>query len=98
VIIEEFEEDLERLVTHASRLVCKEGHFSLQPSPVEEAKADRLTLVGKVIVEKVINKNKVSVITIKAWSPTKGMSVKVVGENLFLFVFKEESDKRRVEC
>ena len=98
MIIEEFEEDLERLVTHASRLVCKEGHFSLQPSPVEEVKADRLTLVGKVIAKKVINKNKVSVITIKAWSPTKGMSVKVVGENLFLFVFKEESDKRRVEC
>ena len=89
--MEEFEEDLERLV-------CKEGHFSLQPSPVEEAKADRLTLVGKVIAEKVINKNKVSVITTKAWSPTKGMFVKVMGENLFLFVFKEESDKRRVEC
>lgn len=47
--------------------------------------------------KKVINQKKVVVITTKAWAPTRGMSVKVVGENLFL-VFKEEADKWRVEC
>lgn len=96
--MEEFEEDLEKLVNHANRLVCKEGYFSLQASSTEEEKVYRFTLVGKVTAEKVINKNKVAVITTKAWAPTRGMSVKVVGENLFLLVFKEEVDKWRVEC
>jgi hypothetical protein len=97
-LMEEFEEELELLVDKANRLICKNGRFSLKASSTEGEKANRLTLVGKVIAEKVLNKNKVVVITTKAWAPAKGMSVKVVRENLFLFVFKEEADKRRVEC
>ena len=83
------EENLVALTNKTNRLVCKDGNFPLMASPIAKAKAENLTLVGQIVVDSVINKNKVAVITQKAWSPAKGMSVKVVGENLFLFSFND---------
>ena len=95
--MDSLEEDLALLTESANRLVCKEGSFSLKASSEATVKVENLILVGKIVAERVINKNKVAVITQKAWKPTKGMSVKMVGENLFLFTFNEAGDKRRVE-
>ncbi|GMY38146.1 hypothetical protein FCV25MIE_33390 [Fagus crenata] len=91
------EENLVALTNKTNRLVCKDGNFPLMASPVAKAKAENLTLVGQIVVDSVINKNKVAVITQKAWSPAKGMSVKVIGENLFLFSFNDAIDKSRIE-
>uniref|UniRef100_A0A2N9GLU6 CCHC-type domain-containing protein n=1 Tax=Fagus sylvatica TaxID=28930 RepID=A0A2N9GLU6_FAGSY len=95
--MDSLEEDLALLTESANRLVCKEGSFSLKASSEATVKVENLILVEKIVAERVINKNKVAVITQKAWKPTKGMSVKMVGENLFLFTFNEAGDKRRVE-
>uniref|UniRef100_A0A2N9G9R7 Reverse transcriptase domain-containing protein n=1 Tax=Fagus sylvatica TaxID=28930 RepID=A0A2N9G9R7_FAGSY len=57
-LMEEFEEELELLVDKANRLICKNGRFSLKASSTKGEKANRPTLVGKVIAEKVLNKNK----------------------------------------
>ena len=89
-LMEEFEEELELLVDKANRLICKNGRFSLKASSTEGEKENRLMLMGKVIAEKILNKNKVVVITTKAWAPAKGMSVKVIGENLFLFYLRRK--------
>jgi hypothetical protein len=91
-------EEVSDLVQQANKLVCKEGRFTLNASANASDQVDKRTLVRKVVADKVLNKNKVMVITTKAWVPTEGMSVKVVGENLFLFVFNAEADKKRVEC
>ena len=96
--MEDLEEKLSNIVQKANRLICKEGRFSLKASPGALDKVEKLILVGKIIADKVLNKNKVMVITTKAWEPTEGMSVKVVGENLFLFVFNAKADKIKVEC
>jgi hypothetical protein len=91
------EENLVALTNKTNRLVSKDGSFPLMASPVAKARVENLTLVGQIVVDQVINKNKVAVITQKAWSLAKGMFVKVVGENLVLFSFNDAIDKCRIK-
>ena len=91
------EENLVALRNKTNRLVCKDDSFPFMASPIAKARAENLTLVGQIVVDHVINKNKVAIITQKAWSPAKGMSVKVVAENLFLFSFNDAIDKCRIK-
>uniref|UniRef100_A0A2N9G6T6 CCHC-type domain-containing protein n=1 Tax=Fagus sylvatica TaxID=28930 RepID=A0A2N9G6T6_FAGSY len=67
------DEEVSDLVQQANKLVCKEGRFTLNASANASDQVDKRTLVRKVVADKVLNKNKVMVITTKAWVPTEGM-------------------------
>ncbi|GMY25017.1 DEAD-box ATP-dependent RNA helicase 52A-like [Fagus crenata] len=55
-------------------------------------------LAGKIIADRAINKNKVKAVLSKAWRLAKGVSITPKGENLFLFQFLAEGDRRKVKA
>lgn len=52
-------------------------------------------LVGKLLANRSINKNAVKAIILKAWRTSRGVWIVDLGENLFLFKFACEGDKRK---
>ena len=55
-----------------------------------------LGLVGKILVNKAKNKNAVKAIPLKAWSIAKGVQIVDVSNNIYLFKFAAEGDRKRV--
>ena len=55
-----------------------------------------LGLVGKILVNKAKSKNAVKAILLKAWSTAKGVQIVDVSNNIYLFKFAAEGDRKRV--
>ncbi|KAK7838066.1 hypothetical protein CFP56_020284 [Quercus suber] len=55
-----------------------------------------LGLVGKILVDKVINKNVVKAILLKAWNTAKGVQIVDLSDNIYLFKFATEEDRKRL--
>ncbi|KAI8024636.1 Uncharacterized protein LOK49_LG02G00834 [Camellia lanceoleosa] len=55
-----------------------------------------LCLVGKLLTRRPVNFDAMQSTLSSVWQPTKGMQVRVFGDNLFVFVFGHAVDKRRV--
>ena len=55
-----------------------------------------LGLVGKILADKAINKNVVKAILLKAWSMAKGVQIVDLSDNIYLFKFVVEGDRRKV--
>ncbi|KAK7836513.1 hypothetical protein CFP56_022431 [Quercus suber] len=55
-----------------------------------------LGLVGKILPDKVINKNAIKAILLKAWSTAKGVQIVDLSDNIYLFKFAVEGDRKRV--
>ena len=53
-------------------------------------------LVGKLLVDRSVNKNMVRAITLKAWRTSRGVQIINLKENIFLFKFASEGDRRRI--
>ena len=53
-------------------------------------------LVGKILANKVINKNAVKAILLKAWTTAKGVQIVDLSDNICLFKFAAEGDRKRV--
>ncbi|KAF3950817.1 hypothetical protein CMV_023477 [Castanea mollissima] len=53
-------------------------------------------LVGKLLVDRSINKNAVQAIILKVWRTSRGVQIVDLKENVFLFKFACEGDKRRI--
>ncbi|KAI8007871.1 Uncharacterized protein LOK49_LG07G01649 [Camellia lanceoleosa] len=53
-------------------------------------------LVGKLLTRRPFNFDAMKSTLLSMWQPTKGMQVRVIGDNLFVFVFGHVLDKRRV--
>ena len=53
-------------------------------------------LVGKLLVDRSVNKNVVRAITLKAWRTSRGVQIINLKENIFLFKFASEGDRRRI--
>ncbi|XP_030970072.1 uncharacterized protein At4g02000-like [Quercus lobata] len=53
-------------------------------------------LVGKLLADRSINKNAVKAIILKAWRTSRGVQIVDLRENIFLFKFACEGDKRRI--
>jgi hypothetical protein len=53
-------------------------------------------LVGKLIVDRFVGKEIIKLYLIKGWRPSGSLSLKVLGENMFLIDFKHFWDKSRV--
>ncbi|CAL5359252.1 unnamed protein product [Camellia sinensis] len=55
-----------------------------------------MCLVGKLLTRRPFNVEAMKNTLLSVWQPTKGMQVRVIGDNLFVFVFGHVVDKRRV--
>ncbi|KAI8005339.1 Uncharacterized protein LOK49_LG08G02355 [Camellia lanceoleosa] len=55
-----------------------------------------MCLVGKLHTRRPFNFDAMKSIMLSVWQPTKGMQVRVIGDNLFVFVFGHVMDRRRV--
>ena len=53
-------------------------------------------LLGKLLADRSINKNAVKAIILKAWRTSRGVQIVDLRENVFLFIFACEGDKRRI--
>lgn len=54
------------------------------------------SLVGKVLANKVVNKDALRTVINQVWKTLNGVKVESVGSNLFLFHFSSKSDRKRV--
>ncbi|GMP38542.1 hypothetical protein CsSME_00009747 [Camellia sinensis var. sinensis] len=55
-----------------------------------------MCLVGKLLTRRPFNFDTMKSTLLSVWQPTKGMQVRVIGDNLFFFVFGHVVDKRCV--
>lgn len=64
-------------------------------SAKEKGKSNVAQAVGKVLSEKLAHQDAISLSLGKVWCPIKGTDCREVGDNLFVFTFKQESGKRK---
>jgi len=57
---------------------------------------NKLTLVGTIVGDRVINKNAVRNTILRFWNPKFGVTISDLHNNVFLFKFKSENDLRRI--
>jgi len=57
---------------------------------------NNLTLVGKIVDDRVINKNTVRNRILCSWNPKFGITILHLDDNIFLFKFKSAVDIRRI--
>lgn len=50
----------------------------------------------KILADKVINKNAVKTILLKAWSTAKGVQIVDLSDNTYLFKFSAEGDRKEL--
>lgn len=62
----------------------------------EEAREGDISLVGKLLVEIIVNKEVIRTTMVKARKPTKVVTVTEIKTNLFIFSFECSEDKQRV--
>jgi hypothetical protein len=60
-----------------------------------KGKEMKLQAIGKLLTEKLVSADVVEQALGRVWCPTKGMEVKALGENHFLFTFLQDSGKRK---
>jgi hypothetical protein len=53
-------------------------------------------VVGKLLADRSVGKEIIKTPLIRAWQPTKGVTFKTLGTNLYLIDFKDECDKIRI--
>ncbi|KAK7841994.1 hypothetical protein CFP56_014425 [Quercus suber] len=53
-------------------------------------------LVGKLLSDRVINKNVIKAIILKAWRTSRSVQIVDLKENIFLFKFACEGDRKRI--
>ncbi|KAJ1405016.1 Zinc knuckle CX2CX4HX4C [Sesbania bispinosa] len=68
----------------------------LEPEGEEGLQVDRKTLVGKVLVEKVLNKAVVKEIISKAWNLGEDLNIVDLGPNVYMFNFSRVKDAKRI--
>jgi hypothetical protein len=90
-------EDLSKLWSRLRLSEAESSDVVLQEDIVEEGVSKgQNCLVGKLVVDRVIAKNTVRAMMMRKWMPTKSISFKVIGENLFLLEFEDYGDKSLV--
>jgi hypothetical protein len=94
----------ERMADELSRMW---GSFSLSEMEGDEmeiqnhawevgARRGKTCLVGKLIADHLVSKEVIRTTLLRGWKPSETPTFKVLGDNLFLVDFVEESDKIRV--
>ena len=87
---------VESLVNETANLPSPSKSIKLKANDKVVSIMYNLGLVGKILVNKAINKNAVKAILLKAWSTAKGVQIVDVSNNIYLFKFAAEGDRKRV--
>ena len=87
---------VESLVNETTNLPSPSKSIKLKANDKVVSIMYNLGLVGKILVNKAINKNAVKAILLKAWSTAKGVQIVDVSNNIYLFKFAAEGDRKRV--
>jgi len=91
------ENSLENLVQLTQRLWQASGDGLELEEVAEIVRAlNELTLVGKIVADRVLNKHAVRNTIIRSWNPKFGVTISDLDDNIFLFKFKSEIDLRRI--
>ncbi|KAK9291354.1 hypothetical protein L1049_019300 [Liquidambar formosana] len=83
-------EDISNLVSRTANLHCYDEVSDLVPNVDTSAAVASLSLVGKLISSRIVNKHVVRGILAKAWNISDGFSFTVLESNSFLFGFSKE--------
>lgn len=84
--------EMASLVEDDPELLCE----SLQAAPQQNSELTTKALVGKMIVNKVVNAKAIKDIFANAWSSYQGLQITDLGKILFLFNFAAEEHKTEV--
>ena len=87
---------VESLVSETANLPSPSKSIKLKANDKVVNIMYNLGLVGKILVNRAINKNVVKAILLKAWSTAKGVQIVDVNNNIYLFKFAVEGDRKRV--
>ena len=87
---------VESLVNETTNLPSPSKSIKLKANDKVVSIMYNLGLVGKILVNKAINKNAVKATLLKAWSTAKGVQIVDVSNNIYLFKFAAEGDRKRV--
>ncbi|KAK9280346.1 hypothetical protein L1049_014034 [Liquidambar formosana] len=93
--MEIFSVEMSQLISQTANLSCYEDVLSLEPDCVNDAKATKLSLVGKLITDRDINFHATKTILTRAWNINEGLSISYLDGNIFPFNFTKEVDQRR---
>ncbi|KAK9276799.1 hypothetical protein L1049_006335 [Liquidambar formosana] len=83
-------EDISNLVSRTANLHCFDDVLELVPDVDTSAAMASLSLVGKLISSRIVNKHVVRGIFSKAWNISNGFSFTILDSNTFLFGFSKE--------
>ncbi|KAK7837673.1 csc1-like protein [Quercus suber] len=87
---------VEALADKTKKLRCTGKAVKLKASEKAVEELFNTGLVGKLQADRNINKNAVKAIILKVWRTSKGVQIVDLKENIFLFKFACEGDKRRI--
>jgi len=87
---------VEVLTVDTSKLKCSGKSLKLKASEKAAEDLSNIGLVGKLLADRIINKNAVKAIILKAWRTAKGIQIVDLRENVFLFKFAYEEDNKRI--
>ncbi|XP_050263948.1 uncharacterized protein LOC126708186 [Quercus robur] len=87
---------VEALTDKTKKLRCTGKAVKLKASEKAVEELFNTGLVGKLLADRNINKNAVKAIILKAWRTSKGVQIVDLKENIFVFKFACEGDKKRI--
>ncbi|KAK9270271.1 hypothetical protein L1049_025848 [Liquidambar formosana] len=88
--------EISRLISQTTTLCCFDEIHDLEPDPSLSSSSVSPMLVGKLVADKVINKNSVRSIIMGAWNLANHLSITFLAPNTFLFGFSNEDDCSRI--
>ncbi|TXG70892.1 hypothetical protein EZV62_005827 [Acer yangbiense] len=90
-------EDIERLCASLSFLE-NEGPVRILEDKLKMAAVQRISvsLVGKILTQKSVNREAFKIVIGKIWQVTKGMEIESLTGNIFSFSFVNQEDRRKV--
>ncbi|XP_050278122.1 uncharacterized protein LOC126719632 [Quercus robur] len=87
---------VEALSAETSKLKCSGISLKLKANERVVEELFNTGLVGKLLADRNINKNVVKAIILKVWRTSKGVQIVDLRENMFLFKFSYEGDRKRI--
>ena len=87
---------VEALTDKTKKLKCTGKAVKLKASKKAIEELFNIGLVGKLLADRNINKNAVKAIILKVWRTSKGVQIVDLKENIFVFKFACEGDKKRI--
>ena len=89
-------EMVKALSAETSKLKCSSKPMKLKANEKIVEVLYNIGLVGKLLANRNINKNAVKAIILKAWRTSKGVQIVDLRENVFMFKFACEGDRKRI--